>query len=476
MNNMLKVYNTKEEVFYDALAFMDKCMLNVMGKDDVFVAKKDIEKHERNRKGYLGQLVQKYVFNQELVDNRAEADFKIAGVELKTTPIKKHKNKGYVVKERLVFSMIDYMSVVLEDWEHSSFLDKNKLILLMFYLYEDDLSLLEYKFKFLYELDLVNKISAEDALQIKKDWEYIVEKIRRGEAHLLSEGETFYLGACTKAANSSIRRKQPNSDIPAKPRAFSLKQNYLNFILHEKIMGLEEDIQSISEEGKTIDKSVEDKLTPFIGMSDIEILSSIGLKANKKTKQYTRLLANLMLGISVNKVEEFEKANVTMKVVTLEHNGQLKESMSFPYFKYKNIIKQNWENSNFYRLLEEKRFLFVVFRKDKSGDLVYFEKFKFWNFPSLDMDKVEDVWKETKRLISEGKIVKEIQTDKKGKEKRKTYFPGTNFNGVAHVRPHGRNASDTIGLPSADKLTGESVYTKHCFWLNADYIRKNLEK
>ena len=39
------------------------------------------------------------------------------------------------------------------------------------------------------------------------------------------------------------------------------------------------------------------------------------------------------MGISVNKVEEFEKANVTMKVVTLEHNGQLKESMSFPYFK-----------------------------------------------------------------------------------------------------------------------------------------------
>ena len=64
-------------------------MLNVMGKDDVFVAKKDIEKHERNRKGYLGQLVQKYVFNQELVDNRAEADFKIAGVELKNNSNKK---------------------------------------------------------------------------------------------------------------------------------------------------------------------------------------------------------------------------------------------------------------------------------------------------------------------------------------------------------------------------------------------------
>ena len=38
------------------------------------------------------------------------------------------------------------------------------------------------------------------------------------------------------------------------------------------------------------------------------------------------------------------------------------------------------------------------------------------------MDKVEDVWKETKRLISEGKIVKEIQTDKKGKRKKEKHI------------------------------------------------------
>ncbi|MCK9438790.1 DNA mismatch repair protein [Patescibacteria group bacterium] len=475
---MLKVYNTKEEVFNDALAFMDKRLLDVMEKDDVAEAKRDIEKHGKKRKGFLGQLVQKYVFNQALVDNRHEADFKIAGVELKTTPIKKHKSKEYAVKERLVFSMIDYVSVVLEDWEHSSFLDKNKLILLMFYLYESDLSLLEYKFKFLYELDLVNKISAEDALQIKNDWEYIINKIKRGEAHLLSEGETFYLGACTKAANSSITRKQPNSDIQAKPRAFSLKQNYLNFILHEKIMGLEGDIQSISEKGKTIDKSVDDRLAPFIGMSDKQILSEIGLKVNKKTKQYKRLLANLMLGISANKVEEFEKSNVTMKVVVLESNGKLKESISFPYFNYKQILKQKWEETNFFKMLEEDRFLFIIFRKDKdkTKDLIHFEGYKFWNFPASDMNYAESVWSKTKKLVDKGKIVKEIKKYKNGKERRFTFFPTSKFNGVAHVRPHGKDSSDVIELPTEDEFTGSKFYTKHCFWLNADYIRKNLEK
>lgn len=473
---MLKVYNTKEEVFNDALGFIDKCLLDVMDGRDVIKAKIDIEKHDRNRKGYFGQLVQKFFFGQKLADNRSEADFKIAGVELKTTPIKRHKSKEYAAKERLVFSMIDYMSVVLEDWEHSSFLDKNKLVLLMFYLHEDNLSILEYKFKFLYELDLVNKISTEDALQIKNDWEYIINKIKKGEAHLLSEGDTFYLGACTKAANSSIRRKQPNSEIPAKPRAFSLKQSYLNFILHEKIMGLEEDVQSISDKGKTIDRSVQDRLVPFIGMSDKQILSEFGLKVNKKTKQYKRLLANLMLDVTVSRVEEFEKSNVTMRVVTLESDGKLKESISFPYFNYNKIINQKWEKSCFYKILEENRFLFIVFRKDKDSKLVFFEKFKFWNFPASDIDSAKSVWETTRKLIRDGKIVREIKKNKKGEERRFTHFPSSKFNGVVHVRPHGRNAADVMELPFADKLTGESVYTKHCFWLNSDYIRKNLEK
>ena len=450
---MARIYNTKEEVFIDALLFMDKHLRDVMDSDSVKVAEQKIKEQGSNRKGYLGNLVEQYVFSQD-INSRHEADFKIAGVELKTTPIKEHKTKKYVAKERLVFSMIDYITVIMEDWEHSSFLDKNRLILLMFYLYQKSLSLLDYEFKFVYELDLVNKISSQDALQIKKDWEYIVGKIKRGEAHLLSEAETFYLGACTKAADSSVTRKQPNSDIPAKPRAFSLKQSYLNYILHEKIMGLEEDVQSISEKGETIDDTVKNKLTPFMGMSDKEILAEFGLKVGDKAKQYKRMLANLMLGVSTRKVKEFEKANVTMKVVTLENNGKLKESISFPYFDYKKIAEQKWEESDFYKVLEEDRFLFIIFKKDKPGDKIYFEGFKFWNFPVIDILEVEKVWETTKEKIRLGEY---------------TSLPKISDSPISHVRPHGRNGGDKIETPQG------TMEMKRCFWLNAGYIRKSLK-
>ena len=46
---------------------------------------------------------------------------------------------------------------------------------------------------------------------------------------------------------------------------------------------------------------------------------------------------------------------------------------------------------------------------------------------------------------------------------------------MSHVRPHARNAADTYDLPVADKLTGlRHEYTKHCFWLNASYVKDEI--
>src|SRR3989338_5005119 len=60
------------------------------------------------------------------------------------------KRKGFFSKERLVFSMINYDSIVSETWEMSSFLRKNKSLLLLFYLWVENQSILDYKFKFVH--------------------------------------------------------------------------------------------------------------------------------------------------------------------------------------------------------------------------------------------------------------------------------------------------------------------------------------
>lgn len=478
------IYKTREQIIKRADGLVNKSLSIFLNEDDLININKKITNYKFRRKGYLGNLIEEYYFNIK-PNNYNGPDFKEAGIELKCTPLKKNKknNNEYLAKERLVFSMIDYNKVANETWENSSFLKKNKLLLILFYLFEKDISIIDYKFKYSYLLNLLENISERDILQIKKDWEFIINKIKNGEAHLLSEGDTFYLGACTKAANNLVLTKQPNSNIKAKPRAFSLKSKYINFIIQNHLLKKDFEGNSIFKNDnsqKTIEDIIYEKFSKYIGKTNIAIENILNLKINKKTKQYGKLLANSILGVK-SKAEELEKANITMKTIVLEPNGILKESISFSAFKYKDLITQDWYNektgemSKFHMLLDSKKFLFIVFQKKENSEEKILKKIKFWNFPMKDIEKAKEVWEETIKLINEGKIVKDIIRLKNGKEKRETYFPGTKYNGIVHLRPHAKNKADTYDLVVADKFTGLTKYTKYCFWLNAKYIENELK-
>ena len=49
----------------------------------------------------------------------------------------------------------------------------------------------------------------DDLAIIEHDWETIMEKVRTGRAHEISEGDTLYLAACTKGATAASVRPQP---------------------------------------------------------------------------------------------------------------------------------------------------------------------------------------------------------------------------------------------------------------------------
>ena len=94
--------------------------------------------------------------------------------------------------------------------------------------------------------------------------------------------------------------------------------------------------------------------------------------------------------------------------------------------------------------------------------------------PYEDILKAKKVWEETQKVLREGNIVKEFKYDKNGKKLRVTNFPNKQFSDVAHVRPHAKNAEDTFPLTVKDKITKADNYTKHCFWLNASYVRDEI--
>ena len=446
-----------DSILKHAQQFVGRNLSDILNDSSLEVIQKEIATYGSRRKGLFGDLVEEHLFGIKN-NNDARADFFKVGIELKTTPLKKHVKKKYVAKERLVFSMINYEKIVGETWENSSFLKKNKLLLLLFYLYEPGILLTKYQFKLVHLLDLLSDISSADIAQIKRDWQVIVDKVKAGEAHLLSEGDTSYLSAATKASKATDRRPQPNNSEPAKPRAFSFKPSYLNSII-QRYLG-EKDSKVISLVGDTelpltIEENMQVRFKPYIGKTTLEMEGELGISyESKRPKHHRRLLVNKLLGIGSSKIKELEKANITMRVIALEPSGVLKESISFPFFNYCEIVQEEWENSLFYEQLTTKRFLFVVFRKN-GGDLCTLEKIKFWNFPMRDIEEARWVWEETVKRI---------------KNKKANQLPGLRDNDVAHVRPHGRIGKDV--LP-----TGYGTFeTKKCFWLNAKYIANQLKE
>jgi DNA mismatch repair protein MutH len=441
----------------------------------------DAIKNDRKGKGHFGQILEEFYFHYK-PNSDAEPDFPIAKLELKSSPLKRLKNNEFRSKERLVLNIINYENVVNQNFENSDFFKKNAGILLIFYLHQSGFDILDYLIKLVDEWSF----PSTDLEIIKKDWETITKKIADGKAHELSEGDTFYLGACTKGANALSVRKQPFSEIPAKQRAYSFKQGYVNHIIasiaNEPTEIYGKLIPSVTVAKKqTIEEIVINKFKPYYGKTIEQLVDIFQLNfINKKSKQYFSLVSkailNKILKVPLNKkatnyLEEFDKAEIQIKTVRLKENNLPKEDISFPTFKYEKLINEDWENSDFKDILEHK-FLFVFFQFENK--ILVLRKVSFWNMPYSDILEAEKVWRKTQQIVAKGEIVRGFKTDKNGKESRLTNFPDKEFNRVSHVRPHAKVASDTYPLPKKDKLTKETKYTKHCFWLNNSYVRDEI--
>lgn len=445
-----------------------KTFQDVCDEDDKFEFKVtetfdyNVSHENKRRKGGLGELIEERYFHYP-ANNDARPDFEKAGVELKVTPYKINKNGDISAKERLILTMIDYYTVVDERFEESHLWAKSRLILLIYYLYQQEI-----KNRLDYRIDYVKLFSPpeEDIKIIEHDYKVIVDKIRAGKAHELSESDTLYLGAATKAATSKDRRGQPFSDEPAKPRAFAFKNSYMTYVLNQYVVPGKNTYEPIIK-GKIIgsfEDYVVNRINEYRGYKVSDLCKGFNVNVEKRPKNLGAILAYRILGIKGNKAEEFEKANIVLKTIRIEKNNKIKEHMSFPTFKYKELVEETWEDSTFGNYLRETRFLFVVYKFDGNNEL-RLRGCQFWNIPYADLEgNVKKVWKETKKIIMDGlKINIENGTNHSN-------FPKASNNPVSHVRPHGKNAQDMCELPDGRK------YPKQCFWLNKKYIASQLNK
>lgn len=399
-----------------------------------------------SNKGNLGGLIEAHFF--ELPPSSRGIDFPDAGLELKTTGLVQKADGSFRAKERLVLTMINYLKIVDEDWENSVFFLKCRLILILFYLYEKGVPSFNQKFV----LDpILFRILEHDEAVIRRDWEFIREKVREGKAHEISEGDTYYLGACRKGAGGPDEslRPQPFSDQGAKARAFSFKPSYMNILIE----GLVEEKPALGVSASvSFEEATERKFSSYLNSSIEEISVSLNhFKRSRYQKAFNRELALRILAGDGKVVPELEKAGIELKTIRLKSNGKPREAMSFPGFRYLEIVSEHWEDSSFFEKLES-RFLFVVFMEDEAG-VERLSRVLYWNMPYEDRLEAQRVWEDTKR-----RVAIDASDLPKGTESH-----------IAHVRPKARDASDTIPTPQGTMLI------KKCFWLNREYVSSILD-
>lgn len=401
----------------------------------------------KKRRGSYGDSVELCYFGIE--PNSVQGpDFPDAGLELKTTPVKMTKSGRLSAKERLVITMIDYMTVVDEEFETSTLVNKAKDILLVTYLYEKDQDPLDY----IVELAAEWGLPEEDMPIFKEDWETVVNKVRAGRAHEISGGDTLYLEACTKASNSSARRPQPFSDIPAKPRAWALKASYMT-ATYEK-MGMQAIERGAGERSLGLLELVKRHFESYRGMTEEELGTRFGYlhEGKRKPKNLCALVTRRILGVSEDtKIAEFEKAGIKPKTMRLKMNGRPKEAVSFPAFDYRELAERDFEDSDFLGYLEQK-YLFVVYREGK--DSAYrLSDVCFWQMPESDLIEAKRCYDQMRENVRSGHAEVSVKSSE---------------NRCCHVRPHGRNSHDTCPTPYGVPVV------KKCFWLNQDYLQEQI--
>ena len=440
----------------------------------------EIINRKRKGKGGLGQMAEELFFNYDINSNRS-ADFEEAHVELKCTPLLKSKDETYRIKERLVCTMIDYFEIVKTSFEDSHLISKCQLMLLLFYLHANGRANYDYEFLF----RILWQLPEKDLLLIKQDYETIANKVKRGEAHLLSEGDTLYLGACRKGQKGDNPQAQPNSDIRANKRAFSLKPAYMRYILSHVIDSGDshytnyagdtssnfELVTSKELQNNSFESIILDRFKPFIGKNYMEICEMLGIEAYQSKSKYAdivSLIASNLESKRLSSSEEFIKSGIIMKTVRLQHNGMPKESMSFKNIDYCEVYENNdWLESDLYEIFTS-RFLFVVFKPVENGTITiynnstkeyiteqayYLNYVFFWTMPPKDLEISQEYWHNIRKAV----LANDIEPES---------FWSISDHRKFHVRPKGRDKRDKAVNPNG------GLCDKFCYWFNAEYVKE----
>lgn len=423
----------------------------IIGKKFKDIDIRNLLQTEKMDKGILGKIVETGFYGYELNSN-PEADFAELGIELKVAGFKRNKNETISAKERLVLGKIDYCKIIYEEFEFSKLLFKNKKLLIIWYEYDYDLknSYGEFEIKYyqLYDMSIDEDI-------FRNDFNIIRDRVIVGEAHLLSEGDTSYLGACTKGAKGTDETKQPNTTIKAtaKPRAFSLKNGYMTGVLRSI------DIASQSSaKFKTAQSYVYEKLKPYFGLTQRQIWAKVGnyklAEDTKAPKNLNKMISDRIIGKDkdLGSIDDvFNKVNYSIKNLPVDDKNYPLERLSFRNLSISEF-DETWIDSDWNNYFEEINLIIVLYegKNKKNGERIL-KGVESVTFTASDID----LFKKSYIMVQDAIELKDIS---------KLPYPNLQEEQVLVIAPKGSGGDDAYNNFFKEDST------KTCFMLEKDFI------
>lgn len=428
----------------------------------------------RKNKGYLGNLIQESIFGIK-ANNKPEPDFKEIGLdlELKVIPFKKTKNsdkdKVWSPKERLVLSMINYRDLANDSFENSHVYKKHQHVQFVVYFDNPSGTIID-----AYQMHW-EKLPQSIQVMIKDDYYKIQNKVKNGEAHLLSESDTNILAACRKGSgNNRDNQSQPFSNVPAKSRAFSIKPRYVKTLFQSLNKNDKENfLQEASEP-----KNVEEYLKIIFEFLNRQVGLSIYAYAEKflpysdpyKIKNAgNKVVYHLLKTIEPNTLKKLDLYGYKIRTLTINDKNRVQESVPLPHSINPDEML-NWEtdfeNSDVYHQLMDFKFIFVPIKK-MNGNFILQKPFVFYfnDNDSKTINNLKGVWEETRNLYKNPKFNK-FKLNSNGQKYHLVNFAKQSERRSFHVRPKAKNSNQLYTIGNNIKIIPQT------FWINKELIQK----
>lgn len=448
---MDRFYSSEDELLSQGQKILGKALVDLYGNESITKA------DESKGKGAFGNIVEQLHYGITN-NNRALPDVENLHIEIKTNPLQQRQDGSFTPKQVVSLGMIDFSSLLKEDFETSAFIQKNKKILYnMFWVESKSQKIYNYKIAL---VDII-KLSDKDLRVIRGDWEYVKQIASEGRAEHLSKSHTSYLAAGTKGQKN--QKPQPydtnKGRFFAKRRAFVFKTAYIRSLLDDYSLRWVDDIYPVFEKRRKIvrisllkddewdiQEAVKKRFAPYIGMTDFEIANKFNAKnmfIEAKDKSRWHWNTSLILTKKKKKylskfIDEFSKSGLTVKTIRVGENFLPLEEVSFRTQDYGITNDSNWEDSSLYEEMSRK-FLWVVYQT--SGDTFKLKKVLFWSMPDKDIAFLKNQWQKYKSLIlskdfrpsyfmsEDSFYYMKIKDNKGGKNKK---YDGLNVTSLSH--------------------------------------------